>query len=83
MGMFTRALAILATIATIVAGGYAVIAYHFPSDQKAADGRLNETRPTVSGTGLSINPSVQIKQESRGNNSPNIIGSGNVNIGGR
>ena len=72
--MLARALAFLGLIATIVAGAYAVVGYHFPSDQKPAGA------PRLEG-GASVSPGAQIRQESRGNNSPNIISGGNVSVG--
>lgn len=58
--MFARASAILVAAATVVAGIYAVVAYHFPRDDKAAP--------------------VNIQQTTKGDNSPNIISGGNVNV---
>ncbi|MGA7455558.1 MAG: hypothetical protein WBW73_31385 [Rhodoplanes sp.] len=42
INMFARALTILAAVATVVAGIYAVVAYHFPADHKA-DAPVNQT----------------------------------------
>jgi hypothetical protein len=81
--MAVRALTILGSAATIVAAIYAVVAYHAPPGQKTSDAPLAATRPVVSGTGSSITGTAQIKQESRGSNSPNIISGGNVSIGGK
>jgi hypothetical protein len=76
--MFGRFLTILVALATVVAGVYAVIAYHFPNDRKAEDGAVNQTRPVVTSRDPT-RPGVQIiNQESRASNSPNIIGDRNV-----
>ena len=68
-------------LATVVAGLYAVAAYHFPNDRKAEGENFTQAspaqvRPPTSGGGQTIN------QTSSGTNSSNIIGNGNV-INGR
>jgi hypothetical protein len=75
--MFTRALAVLAGVATVVAGVFAVIAYFFPPTPKTDNALINDSKP-ASNSGSNVRTGTQIKQESRGNNSPNIIGDRNV-----
>lgn len=81
--MFGRFLAVLGTIATVVAAVFAVIAYFFPSDQKAPRASVSDSKPIIFGPAVNVSPGAQIKQESRGHNSPNIISGGNVSVGGR
>jgi hypothetical protein len=71
--MFEKLLTVLGGVATVVAAIYAVITYHSPNN-----GGLSEGRPVVTSSN-SGRPSHQIIiQESWKNNSPNIIGNGNV-----
>ena len=74
--MFARILTVLAALAAVVAGAYAVITYHFPNDRKAEDGPVSKPVVTIRSP---TRPGDQIiNQDSWGNNSPNIIGDGNV-----
>jgi hypothetical protein len=75
--MIARAMAILVAAATVVAGVYAVVGYHFPPDQKS-DASGNQAKPALTNAGPNLPTNVQ--QTTKGNNSPNIISGGNVNI---
>lgn len=80
--MFTRALKMLGVVVSVAAGIIAIIAYFFPPTHKADGASLDATKPVVSGPRVNIGPGAQITQSSQGsgNNNPNVISGGNVNI---
>jgi hypothetical protein len=97
--MFIRILSIVAMVATVVGTIYAIASFYQPQQLVAqgANPQINNpgsppqpnTRPpnentsTAPNSNLNINSGVRIEQNSTGNNSPNIISGGNVNIQGR
>lgn len=74
--MLARILAILGALATVVAGVYAVLAYHFPIERKTEDNSLYQAKAAVSNAPRKLD--YQINQQTWKDDSPNIIGSGNV-----
>jgi hypothetical protein len=76
--MFARATAVLVALATILAGVYAVITYHFPNERR--DTQTVSSQPQLDRDARkSLEPNAQvIRQNSSESHSPNIIGSGNV-----
>ena len=78
--MFAKTLAIVGTVAAVLAAGYTVLEYYRPSVSAGRDGTGTSRDDTKWGTSQ---PNALIKQKSVGNDSPNIVGNGNVIIHGR